>query len=95
MNLDEINELFARTLLGNYDDDEPWAAVLALRRDGSRAVFEKAAAWCKSENPLQRARGADVLAQLGKTLEHRQNSFPEESYSAIVICLRVKPTLSL
>jgi hypothetical protein len=33
--------------------------------------------------PLMRARGIDVLAQLGKTVEHPTNSFPDESYSVV------------
>jgi HEAT repeat protein len=32
---------------------------------------------------LVRARGIDVLAQLGKTFDHPSNSFPEESYSVV------------
>ena len=79
----EINGLFAQTLTGDYDDEEPWKAVSALRRIGTREVFDRAAAWCKSGNPMERARGVSVLAQLGKTPEHRANSFPEESYLAV------------
>ncbi|HWF06531.1 MAG TPA: hypothetical protein VHA06_22770, partial [Candidatus Angelobacter sp.] len=83
MNTDEIDALFARTLLGSADDEEPWEAVKALRRLGTREVFKKAAEWCRSDNPLARARGADVLAQLGKIAGQSGNSFPEESYSAV------------
>src|SRR5438067_11866142 len=79
----DIEELFAQTLAGNYDDDAPWEAVHALRRLGTREIFEKARNWCDSDNPLMRARGADVLAQLGKTAEHSSNNFPEESYSVV------------
>jgi HEAT repeat protein len=79
----DIDELFAQTLSGDYEDEMPWEAIHALRRLETREVFEKAAEWCKSDNPLARARGADVLAQLGKTIEHRINSFPEESYSVM------------
>ena len=79
----EIEKLFADTLSGNYEDDAPWEAVSALRRAGTREVFEKAAKWCESLDPLVRARGADVLAQLGKTAHHRSNSFPDESYSVL------------
>jgi len=78
-----IDELFARALRGEYDDEPAWEAVRALRRIGSCEVFDRAADWCRSNDPLQRARGADVLAQLGKTPEHPSNSFPEESYRAI------------
>jgi len=79
----ELDELFAQTLIGDYDDELPWKAVSALRRIGTREVFDRAAAWCKSGNPMERARGASVIAQLGKTEEHRTNSFPEESYLAV------------
>ena len=41
----DIDELFDRTLQGDYDDDAPWGAVNALRRIGTRQVFEKAAEW--------------------------------------------------
>ncbi len=78
---ERIDELFAKTLVGDYEDGEPWAAVHALNRIGSRAVFERAAQWCASMDPLKRARGLDVLAQLGKTAEHPSNSFPKESFS--------------
>jgi HEAT repeat protein len=78
-----IDELFAQALSGGYEDDEPWEAVHALRTIGTREIFERAAALCKSTDPLSRARGADVLGQLGKTADHRSNTFPEESYSVI------------
>ena len=80
---EEISELFAKTLVGDYEDEAPWEAVRSLRRIGSREVFGRAVAWCRSEESLWRARGIDVLAQLGKTVEHPQNSFPEEAFSII------------
>jgi len=75
--------LFAKTLTGDYEDDAPWAAVRELRRIGSRDVFTRAAEFCKSSDPLVRARGIDVLAQLGRTFDHPSNSFPEESYFVV------------
>lgn len=79
----KIADLFAKTLSGDYDDEAPWNAVRELHRLGTREVFEKAAGWCRSEAPLQRARGADVLAQLGRTTEHPSNNFPEECYKVV------------
>jgi HEAT repeat protein len=47
-------------------------------------VFNKAAAWTESVEPLERARGLDVIAQLGKTADHPSNSFPQESYDIAI-----------
>ncbi|HEX4998953.1 MAG TPA: HEAT repeat domain-containing protein [Terriglobia bacterium] len=35
------------------------------------------------DSPLRRARGADILAQLGNTSAHPGNQFPEESFSLV------------
>src|SRR5882724_11145237 len=83
MTSQEIDRLFRQTLTGDYDDRAAWEAVSALRRIGDREVFDRAAAWCQSANPLESARGADILAQLGKTIEHPSNAFPEDSYVAV------------
>ena len=64
MTTEEIETLFAATLIDDYDDDAPWAAVKVLRRNGNREIFDSAAAWCESSEPLKRARGADILCQL-------------------------------
>jgi HEAT repeat protein len=80
---EEIYELFKRALSTNYEDDTAWEAIHALRRIGTREVFEQAKELCRSSRPLNRARGVDVIAQLGKTVDHAHNSFPEESYSFI------------
>lgn len=83
MNAEEIEALFAKTLSGEYDDEAPWEAVRALQRLGTREVFDRAVEWCESKDTLRRARGIDVLAQLGKTVEHPANSFPDESYAIV------------
>lgn len=85
---EQLDEVFGQTLSGAYDDDAPWAAVSTLRRMGSREVFDCAAQWCNSQNPLKRARGADVLAQLGKTADHPSNNFPDESFSVVSALVR-------
>src|SRR6476646_10261660 len=83
MTSQEVDELFSQTLKGDYDDEVPWEAVNALRRIGTREIFERAAAWCKSVNPMERTRGASVRAQLGKTVDHQSNMIPEESYAVV------------
>jgi HEAT repeat protein len=83
MALAQIDELFTQMLAGDYDDDAPWEAVGKLRNLGTRKVYERASQWCISSDPIKRARGADVLAQIGRTAEHPQNNFPEESYAVV------------
>lgn len=83
-----VQQLFMETLGGDYEDDAPWDAVRKLRHLGTREVFDAAKAWCSSEDSLKRARGIDVLAQLGKTAEQPRNSFPEESYSVVTNLLK-------
>jgi len=58
-------ELFSASFEGDYDDEQPWKAVGELRRRNSDDVFQLAAAYCRSEVPIHRARALDVLAQLG------------------------------
>jgi hypothetical protein len=64
LNNAEIEALFARTLLGEYEGDEAWTAVNTLRQDGAREIFDHAAAWLLSGDRLKRARAADILCQL-------------------------------
>ena len=61
----ELDALFLKTLEDDYDDDEPWKAVHTLRKLGTPEVFDRAVEWCRSSNDSQRARGVDILAQLG------------------------------
>src|SRR6186997_2220537 len=78
-----VEELFAQMLIGNYDDELPWEAVKELRRLGDGEVFNQAADWCLSDDPLKRARGADVLAQIGRTADKPVNRFIDESFSIL------------
>jgi hypothetical protein len=64
--IEKIDRLFADTLEGGSDSDQPWKAIHALRRNGYRIVFDRAAAWCSSSDPLKRARAAAILSQLGQ-----------------------------
>jgi HEAT repeat protein len=83
MGPEEIDQIFAQALLGDYDDEAPWEAVGKLRLTSGREVYERAAEWCQSENPLKRARGADILAQLGRTVDQHCHDFPDECLSAV------------
>lgn len=82
-----IDELFAQTLQGDYDDDAAWQAIRALQSVGTREVFEKAAAWCRSNESLKRTRGADILGQLRKDSKNPENPFAEESFKVLTAML--------
>jgi len=81
-----IDELFAQTLVGEYDDDAPWKAVHELQTIGTLEVFDKAVEWCGSTDAIKRARGADVIAQLGADLPGR--AFPEDSFIVIASLMK-------
>ena len=89
MTTSEVDELFAQTLLGDYEGDDAWTAVSALRQDGSREIFERAAAWCLSDDPLKRARAAAILCQLRRARattglwDEPEWMFRDESYTLI------------
>jgi HEAT repeat protein len=88
----EIEELFQQTLQGDYDDEDdeggPWEAVSKLQAIASdesegRAVFDRAVHWCRSNKPAKRRRGVDILAQLGKTEDHPEVVFANETYAIV------------
>jgi HEAT repeat protein len=89
MNPSEIDPLFARALVGDQEDEEAWEAIRTLRLNGSREIFDRAAAWCESHEPLKRARAADVLCQLqrarlpNESVGETEWMFRDESYSLI------------
>lgn len=77
-------ELFLLTLDGNYDDDAPWEAVHVLQGRGTRDVFERAKVYCLAENPKARARGLNVLSQLGAGKPDSERPFMAESVSIAI-----------
>jgi HEAT repeat protein len=83
MRPETLDEMFARTLSYDYESDAAWGAVNALQELATRAVFEQAEAWCSSQDSMKRARGADILAQIGKTAERPDNCFPDESFTVV------------
>jgi HEAT repeat protein len=58
-------ELFQASLQGDYEDETAWDAVETLRLRGTEEVFRLASKYVKSAEPRERARGLNVLAQLG------------------------------
>lgn len=95
----EVDELFNHTLIGGYDDDEPWSAVHTLRSNSSLAIFNRAKEWCRSSNPLKRVRAADILCQLrhvsltNDSLTKSDPMFREESYLLVTEMLATEQDL--
>ena len=89
MSSPEIDVLFEQALSGDYDDDQAWEAIERLRILGTRDVFDRAKAWCESPNPMCRARGADILAQIGVTTLQK-HAFLRESFLAVIDLLEAE-----
>jgi HEAT repeat protein len=79
-----VSELFAAAVEGDYDDDSPWGAVAALRLRGTQDVFELASEYCVAKDPKARARGLDVLAQLGAGEETSQRPYLQQCVSMAI-----------
>jgi HEAT repeats len=96
MNSSEIDALFARTLVGDHEDEDAWAAVHRLRLNGCREIFDRAAAWCESDDPRKRARAAEVLCQLrcasmsDVLAPESERLFPDETYGLITKMLETE-----
>jgi HEAT repeat protein len=95
MNETEIDVFFDRTLTGEPDDDGRWEAIHQLRTVGGRLVFDRAMAWCNSDDARKQLSGVDILAQIGKSFEHCVTDFADESYPVIEALLRGNPSHEL
>ncbi len=81
-------ELFSASFEGDYEDEQPWDAVGVLRRRNSDEVFQLAAAYCRSDMSIHRARALDVLAQLGAGRPLSERPHFSESVALAVARLR-------
>ena len=67
--------------------DEYWAHIRALHFRSGRDVFEEAVRLCASPDPIPRAAGADILAQLGVLDAVADYPFADESAPILVTLL--------
>jgi HEAT repeat protein len=58
-----VEELFA-VVVREQDEDARWTAIQQLHALGTREVFDGAIRLCRSDDPSERIRGAEVLGQL-------------------------------
>ena len=69
------------------ESDEYWARITALHFRADRGVFEEAVALCSKPDPVLRAVGADILAQLGVREGVAEYPFADESVATLVSLL--------
>ncbi|NNB94665.1 hypothetical protein HI113_12210 [Corallococcus exiguus] len=69
-----VETLVATALRGVPESSEAWEAIYALHRRGGNAVFDAASALLRSRLPQERARGADILAQLERPSDVRSSA---------------------
>jgi HEAT repeat protein len=87
MSDESIDDLFAASLKGDREDDAAWDAVKKLRFLGSKEVLDKAIALTHSDIAEHRARGADVLGQLGVGKGVSSTSFIPQRLDALLAML--------
>lgn len=90
-----VAELVERALQSSFDSDETvgndsswraWEAVAALHKRGDQETLEAAKRLTESDEPWRRARGADILGQIG--LEGKV--FVDERFEALAKALSVE-----
>lgn len=91
----EVDALFAHTLTDDPEDDGRWDAIWKLQTSGGRQIFDRAMAWCNSDDLRKQLSGVDVLAQIGRTSEHPVTSFGDESYPVIEAILLHDPSTEI
>lgn len=69
------------------ESDDYWARVSTLHFRANRDVFEEAVGLCASPDPILRAVGADILAQLGVREGVAEYPFADESVPTLVSLL--------
>ncbi len=79
-----IDEVIVAALA--LEGDEYWEEVMILHQRGTREVFDAAIGLCKSEDPVKREVGSDILGQLGGGPPPRE--FDDESAPYLIEMLR-------
>lgn len=91
----EIDDLFARTLTEDSEDDGRWKAIRSLQTEGGRKIFDCAMAWCNSGDVRKQLSGVDILAQIGRTFERPVTDFADESFPVIAAFLQQNPSTEM
>lgn len=86
-------DLFAATVEGDYEDEAPWQAVAALRLRGTAEMFDGALEYTLSASPKTRARGLDVLGQLGAGKDDSERPYLNQCVSNAMESLKDRDPL--
>ena len=70
-----------------WSQDDYWVRIRALHLRSGRGVFDEAVGLCSSSDPILRAVGADILAQLGVREAVADYPFADESAATLVSLL--------
>jgi HEAT repeat protein len=84
MSTESVDDLFVAALSGDAEDDAAWKAVTKLHFIGTREVLDKAIGLTQSTDQYRRARGADILGQLGVQPGIHSTSFIPERLDALL-----------
>jgi HEAT repeat protein len=97
MSIQDFNEIPTSELLQQalayarsepvLESDDYWVRIRALHFRADRGVFEEAVELCSSPDPILRAVGADILAQLGVREAVAEYPFADESVPTLVSLL--------
>ena len=87
MSAASVENLFKAALTGEREDDVAWNAVTRLHFLGTREVLEKAIGLSQSTDSYRRARGADILGQLGVQQGVHSTSFIPERLTCLLAML--------
>ena len=83
-----VAELFEAALQGDYEDDVHWEAVSSLRLLATPEVLQYAMKFCRSDDPKARARGLDVLGQLGAGKPDSERPYLDDCVSMAIAGLK-------
>ena len=73
-----VEELFARAVAGDEEDEGAWEAVMTLQLRGDAEVFEAARVRCGSSVAKERSRALDVLGQLDASRRDEDKPYRQE-----------------
>ena len=86
--MESVDALIDACLRGNREDAGAWDAVKKLHALGTREVLQRSVALTLSADPLVRARGADILGQLGVQPGIHSRAFLDERLQALTYMLQ-------